>query len=66
MEILIIFYNNSGLIVNIEYLYEKMLNASVNNGHWMPFKREDMLERFHYNNNKRISPIFGVAENVNF
>lgn len=49
--------------LNIEYLYEKMLNASVNNGHWMPFKREDMLERFHYNNNKRISPIFGVAEN---
>ncbi len=42
-----------------------MLNASANNGHWMPFKREDMLERFHYKNNKRISPIYGVAENVN-
>ncbi|ORX60066.1 Phosphodiest-domain-containing protein [Piromyces finnis] len=48
--------------LNIDYIYEKMINASINNGHWMPFKRENILERFHYNNNKRISPVMGIAE----
>jgi len=48
--------------LNIDYLYEKMVNASINNGHWMPFKREDILERFHYRNNERISPLMGIAE----
>ncbi|OUM58073.1 hypothetical protein PIROE2DRAFT_64648, partial [Piromyces sp. E2] len=48
--------------LNIDYLYEKMVNASAANGHWIPFKREEVLERYHYNNNKRISPIMGIAE----
>ncbi|KAG4095309.1 phosphodiesterase I [Neocallimastix lanati (nom. inval.)] len=48
--------------LNIEYLYNKMLNASIEHGHWIPFKREEILERYHYRNNKRISPIIGIAE----
>ncbi|KAG4104670.1 phosphodiesterase I [Neocallimastix lanati (nom. inval.)] len=48
--------------INIEYLYDKMLNASVKNGHWMPYKREETLEKYHYKNNNRISPILGIAE----
>ena len=41
-----------------------MLNASIEHGHWIPFKREEILERYHYRNNKRISPIIGIAEEV--
>jgi len=41
-----------------------MLNASVKNGHWMPYKREETLEKYHYKNNNRISPILGIAEDV--
>jgi len=41
-----------------------MVNASSDNGHWIPFKREEVLERYHYSNNERISPVMGIADTV--
>jgi hypothetical protein len=46
----------------VDAVYNALKNASKEIGHFTVYRKEDILERWHYKNNRRAPPIFVLAD----
>jgi ectonucleotide pyrophosphatase/phosphodiesterase family protein 5 len=45
----------------VDAIYSALKNASKELGHFSVYRKEEILERWHYKNNRRAPPIFVLA-----
>ena len=50
------------VVDNADEIYSALKNASVELGHFSVFRKEEILERWHYKNNRRAPPILVLAD----
>lgn len=50
------------VVDNADEIYSALKNASIELGHFSVYRKEEILERWHYKNNRRAPPILVLAD----
>ena len=50
------------VVGNADDIYSALKNASIELGHFSVYRKEEILERWHYKNNRRAPPILVLAD----